>query len=89
MASVKIVYKTVFNRRNQVDSSGKAHVLTEAYQSRECQYVKTGTRFLPAEWDAKRVEVKKQPQINRLFRGKMAELESSACVAQYHRYIHS
>ena len=76
MASVKVVYKTVFNRRNQVDSNGKAHVLIEAYQNRERRYFKTGVRLMPAEWDAKRVEVKKQPQINRLLRDKIAELEN-------------
>ncbi len=76
MASVKVVYKTVFNRRNQVDSTGKAHVLIEAYQSRERRYFKTGIRLLPNEWDTKRSEVKKQPQINRLIRDKMAELEN-------------
>lgn len=76
MTSVKVVYKTVFNRRNRVDSNGRAHVLVEAYQSRERRYFKTGIRILSAEWDTKRSEVKKQPQINRLIRDKIAELEN-------------
>ncbi|GAB3219502.1 tyrosine-type recombinase/integrase [Spirosoma arcticum] len=75
MTTVKVSYQTVFNRTKKLDRNGKASVLIEAYQSRVRRYWKTGIRLSPNEWDERSKEVKKRPDLNRLIRDKINELE--------------
>ncbi|NDU97898.1 Arm DNA-binding domain-containing protein, partial [Spirosoma terrae] len=75
MTIVKVSYKAVYNRRKQLDRNGKASVLIEAYQNGKRRYLKTGIHLSPNEWDERTKEVKKRPELNRLIRNKIDELE--------------
>ena len=75
MTTVKVSYKAVYNRRKQLDRNGKASVLIEAYQNGKRRYLKTGIHLSPNEWDERAKEVKKRPELNRLIRNKITELE--------------
>lgn len=75
MTTVKVSYKAVYNRRKQLDRNGKASVLIEAYQNGKRRYLKTGIHLSPNEWDERTKEVKKRPELNRLIRNKIDELE--------------
>ncbi|MFD2937065.1 site-specific integrase [Spirosoma flavum] len=72
---IKVRYRVVFNRTGKLDSSGKAGVLIECYQYRVRRYESTGIRISPKEWDKQKSEVKKRPDLNRLIRDNINELE--------------
>jgi integrase len=75
MITIKVNYKPVYNRRKQLDRNGKASVLIEAYQSGKRRYIKTGLHLSPNEWDDQRKEVKRRPDLTRLVRNRINELE--------------
>jgi integrase len=75
MTTIKVNYKPMYNRRKQLDRNGKASVLIEAYQGGKRRYLKTGLHLTPSEWDEQRKEVKRRPDLTRLIRNKIDELE--------------
>ena len=76
MSTIKVKYRSVYNRRKSLDRNGKASVVIEAYQNGQCKYFETGIRLIPIEWDERKSEVKKQPGLNRLIRERILELET-------------
>ena len=71
----KVKYEVIYNRNGKLDRNNKATVVIECYQDRVRRYKSTGVRIAENEWDKKQKEVKKRPDINRLIRKRIDELE--------------
>ncbi len=75
MAS-KVQYRVIYNRRKELDRNGMAPVVVEAYQDRNRYYQPTGIRLTPNQWDERKNEVKSKPDLNRLIRELISDMET-------------
>ncbi|MFC5411729.1 tyrosine-type recombinase/integrase [Larkinella bovis] len=73
---IKITYRIIYNRAKRFDRNGKASVVIEAYQNPNRRYFSTGLKLTPGEWDKRKNEVKGRPELNRLIRSRITELET-------------
>ncbi|SOD88538.1 site-specific integrase [Spirosoma fluviale] len=71
-----ISIRVIYNRRDELDKNGKAPISIEAYHNGKRQYESTGIRLTPAQWDSKKNEVKGNPQLNRVIRESILEMEN-------------
>lgn len=71
----KVAYETVYNYHKRTDRTGKASVHVKAYQNGKRLYRDTGIRLKPEEWDERKNEVKKRPDLNRLIRDLVSAME--------------
>ncbi|MBO0951586.1 site-specific integrase [Fibrella forsythiae] len=72
-----VSYKLVFNRKNKLNSEGKALVQIEVYQ-KNCprRYFSTDVRITPQEWNPKSREIKNNTQANRQIMQRLMELKN-------------
>ena len=56
---MKATYTLIYNRRNKLNSQGKAAVVIQVYYRRERKWFNTEIFLTPKEWDEKRSEVSK------------------------------
>lgn len=75
MHAKKVSYEVVYNYHKRVDRTGKASVHIKAYQNGKRQYRDTGIRLAPADWDERKNEVKKRPDLNRFIRDIVSDME--------------
>ena len=68
-------YKTVYNRKNQLNKAGKALVQIEAYQTGRHRYFSTGVEITPDQWNLSKSEVKGNVLANQRIRAKRQSLE--------------
>ncbi|GAB4026407.1 site-specific integrase [Spirosoma gilvum] len=82
-----ITIRVIYNRRGELDKNGKAPVIIEAYQNGKRQHESIGIRLAPNQWDSKKNEVKGNPQLNRVIRERVLEMENYilSFSAQYNR----
>ncbi len=66
--------RVIYNRRDELDKSGKAPISVEAYHNGKRQYESVGIRLTPNQWDTKKNEAKGNPQLNRVIREKVLEM---------------
>lgn len=59
MSKRAIQYTAVYNRKNKLNSEGKALVQIEAYKDAAKYYIGTGIYIKPANWDADKCQVQK------------------------------
>lgn len=62
----KICYRPVYNRKNQLNSQGKALLQIEAYLEKRKVYFSTHIYLLPEQWDNRRKLVKQHPHAESL-----------------------
>jgi integrase len=64
---MKVIFTPIFNRRNKLNSHGKATIEVRAYHNRKRTFISTGIFILPIHWDERRQVInKKHPQANEL-----------------------
>ena len=75
----KITYRSVFNRKNKLNTHGTALVQVEAYLEGKKVYFSSHIYLRPEQWDSKRQIIKSHPHadiLNRMLREFIIKLES-------------
>lgn len=62
----KVIYNLVFNKKKQLNTTGRALVQVEAYLNKKKRYFSTKVYLTPEQWDAKRQLVRKHPNAEAL-----------------------
>ncbi len=65
-SEMNINFRPVFNRKNQLNTDGKAPIEIRVYQNRIRKFIGLGISVTPNQWDEKKLEVKKHPQAEEL-----------------------
>lgn len=74
----KVMYRAVFNRKNQLRSDGKGLVQIEAYLERQRMYVSTHIYIYNTQWDATKRQICRHPhaeELNWMIAEHMVEME--------------
>lgn len=74
----KITYRLVYNRKNQLNSEGKAVIQIEAYLGRKRKYFSTHIYIRPSQWDAVKRAVCNHPhaeELNWMLAERLVEME--------------
>lgn len=72
---VMVSYRTVFNRKNSLDKTGKGLIQIEALQNGRRRYFSTGEKATKEQWNKVKLEVKGNALANQCIRAKRQALQ--------------